>query len=713
MLSDDLKQEIQGAYRQFLAAKSLRPRTGQRLMIAHIARMLGEIKHNQDGQRSAGDHLCAIEAGTGTGKTLAYILAAAPVARARNKTLVIATATVALQEQILHRDLPDILAHSGMQFSISLAKGRRRYICLSKLDQILSGGDTQTLPLLAVEPARGAMGSPVSADGLGLYTRMAEHMARGQWSGDRDAWETVIDEVTWQRVTTDHAQCTGRRCSHVKQCSFFRARESLTQADVVVANHDLVLADLALGGGAILPPPEECIYVFDEAHHLPDKVINHFSANLRLGATERWMEQAERSLATIISLPSLDLGLRGPLETLVGLLSQTRKALAPLRPELEALLDGDPTDQARAQHRFADGVVPESLALHSAGLERGFEEVTKRAEDLLERIQEGLDKNHFKAAPEEVEHWLASVAAIRYRFEAGAMLWRSFANVSAEEKPPQARWLAMVEAGQGLLDLELNASPILAANTLRRALWSRCYGAVMTSATLTALGSFNRFSMRAGLGSDTSFEVVPSPFAHRDAAQLHIPKLACDAGNAELHTQALITALPELLQPEDGSLVLFASRRQMRAVLAALPEDWQRRILAQDSLPKYEILDRHRERIDGGEGSVIFGLASFAEGVDLPGGYCSHVVIAKIPFAVPEDPVEEALAEWISRNNGNPFMEITVPDAAVRLVQASGRLLRKESDRGRITIFDRRILSRPYGRKMLASMPPYELRVDS
>ena len=139
---------------------------------------------------------------------------------------------------------------------------------------------------------------------------------------------------------------------------------------------------------------------------------------------------------------------------------------------------------------------------------------------------------------------------------------------------------------------------------------------------------------------------------------------------------------------------------------------WQQRILAQDSLPKHEILSQHRQRVDGGEGSIIFGLASFAEGVDLPGDYCRHVVIAKIPFAVPEDPVEEALAEWISRNNGNPFMEITVPDAAVRLVQASGRLLRKESDTGRITILDRRIVTRHYGRRILASMPPYRQIID-
>ena len=170
--------------------------------------------------------------------------------------------------------------------------------------------------------------------------------------------------------------------------------------------------------------------------------------------------------------------------------------------------------------------------------------------------------------------------------------------------------------------------------------------------------------------------------------------------------------LPELLNKDEGSLVLFASRRQLNAVLEGVPLSLRRLILAQGELPKHEILSQHRQRVDEGKGSVIFGLASFAEGVDLPGKYCSHVVIAKIPFAVPEDPVEEALAEWISRNNGNPFVEITVPDAAVKLVQASGRLLRSESDRGRITILDRRIVTRRYGRQMLDSMPPYQQRIE-
>ena len=707
MLTDELKKTMQEAYRQFLDVKNLKARYGQRLMIAHIARTLGGIKRNQEHQRGGGDHLCVIEAGTGTGKTLAYALAAVPIAKACDKTLVISTATVALQEQIIYRDLPDVLTNSGLHFSISLSKGRRRYICLSKLDQLLSGADAKVLPLYIDEH----MAAP-DAESLSLYTDFAKQMATGKWAGDRDDWKTVIADDKWARVTTDHAQCTGRRCSHVKQCSFFKARESLTQADVIVANHDLVLADLALGGGAILPPPEECIYVFDEAHHLPDKVINHFSANFRLAATERWMEQIERALSAMIALPVMDNNIRSELESLLSQLIAVRRGLIPLRPVLEDLLDGAQERQGIKSVRFADGIVPAILTEHAKSLLAGFSEVIKQSEKIIDSLQDGMDNNELSGNREANEQWLTTVSMARFRAESAAALWRSYASDATKEKPPNARWMALVEAGQGMFDIELNASPILAANALKSALWSRCYGAVLTSATLTALGSFDRFSMRAGLDTDASFEVVPSPFRHAEAAELYIPAMDCDAGNAEAHTAAIIEMLPTLLDADAGSLVLFSSRKQLRAVREGVSAEWQGRILAQDDLPKHEILSRHRECLDEGRGSVIFGLASFAEGVDLPGKYCSHVVIAKIPFAVPEDPVEEALAEWISRNKGNPFMDITVPDAAVRLIQASGRLLRNEADTGRITILDRRMVSRHYGRKMLASMPPYRQIIE-
>lgn len=256
-------------------------------------------------------------------------------------------------------------------------------------------------------------------------------------------------------------------------------------------------------------------------------------------------------------------------------------------------------------------------------------------------------------------------------------------------------------------DYEVCSSPILAARTLEHRLWNHCFGAVVTSATMTALGRFDRFMMRAGTPVAASYASVPSPFNFTEAAELHIPAGAVDAGKAQEHTAQLIRDIPELLTDSEASLVLFSSRRQMMEVYESLPSRWRELILLQDDYSKQKLLDMHRQRIDDSQGSVIFGLASFAEGIDLPGRYCAHVVIAKLPFSVPDDPVEASLAEWIEQRGGNPFMEITVPDASLRLIQACGRLLRTEQDTGKITLLDKRVITRRYGKAILSSLPPY------
>ena len=255
MLDEALKGEIQAAYRRVLEGLDLTPRYGQRLMIAEIARTLSAIEADEAGKRLSDEHVCVLEAGTGTGKTLAYLLAALPVARARGKRLVIATATVALQEQVLHQDLPSLKAHSGLDFSYALAKGRGRYLCVARLEQALDGiTGNPTLSLFEQ-----SLGQEAGADFKALVTEMAEAYGSGRWEGDRESWPKAVEDSDWRRLTIDHRQCTNRRCGHFAACAFFRARRELESADIIVANHDLVLADLTLGGGVVLPPPGDCI----------------------------------------------------------------------------------------------------------------------------------------------------------------------------------------------------------------------------------------------------------------------------------------------------------------------------------------------------------------------------------------------------------------------------------------------------------------------
>ena len=213
-------------------------------MIAHIARSLSADE----------DRIAVGEAGTGTGKTAAYCLAAIPLAQSLNKTIVLSTATVALQEQVILQDLPDIQERAGLKFSFTLAKGRVRYLCLKRLDDHLKYTDQQEFPIF----------DATDEDHTVLYQEMLNRFSQGQWDGEVDSWVEGMSDDAWAVVTTEHRGCSKNRCSFFQQCPFFRARSHLEGSDVIVANHDLVLADLALGGGAVLPEPEDCIYILDE-----------------------------------------------------------------------------------------------------------------------------------------------------------------------------------------------------------------------------------------------------------------------------------------------------------------------------------------------------------------------------------------------------------------------------------------------------------------
>lgn len=250
-------------------------------------------------------------------------------------------------------------------------------------------------------------------------------------------------------------------------------------------------------------------------------------------------------------------------------------------------------------------------------------------------------------------------------------------------------------------------SPILAAATLSESLWQRCAGAILTSATLTALGRFDHFQLVSGVPQHSLFNCVPSPFDYANHGVLRLPRLAADPGHPEAHDEAVADSLQQFIDPDRGALVLFTSWRQLHRVRERINKSWRTQILAQGDFGKQEIIQRHRARLDDGKGSVIFGLASFAEGIDLPGDYLTQVVIAKIPFAVPGDPVEAALHEWVREQGRDPFNEISVPLASVRLIQACGRLIRSEQDKGEVLILDNRLRTRRYGRDLLAALPPF------
>ena len=681
-LTDVVKDEIQTAYRTWLAARDFKPRRGQRQMIAQIARSLS----------ADADRVAVVEAGTGTGKTAAYCLAAIPVAQSLNKTIVLSNATVALQEQVILQDLPDIQERAGLKFSLTLAKGRGRYLCLKRLDDHLKYQDQQEIPIFDV----------TDEDHTVLYQEMLNRFSQGQWDGEVDSWSEGLSSTAWSGVTTDHRGCSNNRCSFFKQCPFFRARANLEDSDVIVANHDLVLADLALGGGAVLPEPEDCIYILDEAHHIAEKTQNHFSSNARINGTIQWLDNVNKALGSVttrfgqpVSLTSLATGAAAETDALSS--------------HLYALSDGlntlpfESKDDDREVYRFPQGDIPGTLMDLAMAALPSLGKLCDILEQAHEQLQEAVAGNSDWANAYEAEDWLVPIGQLQSRALATRALFEDYA-LGAGRPRRYARWLNRTP-----YDVEMVSAPIEPGNILQEVLWDRCYGALCTSATITALGRFDRFIERVGLDPSVSTMVIQSPFNYPEVATFHVPPMRSDPRDFDAHTEEVTALIPKLLQRHVSALVLFTSWRQLNAVIGGLDKALAEELLVQGEGSKQALLAEHRRRVDDGQPSYLFGVASFSEGLDLPGDYCRHVVIVKLPFSVPDDPVDQAIAEWAEAQGRNPFYEISVPDASLKLVQACGRLIRSESDYGTISMLDKRIVTQRYGKALIESLPPFRL----
>ncbi|MBN4075785.1 MAG: ATP-dependent DNA helicase DinG [SAR86 cluster bacterium] len=708
MISDQVKQDIQSYYSQFLQNRNLKPRYGQKLMIAEIAKTLSAVELDEEGKRcSDSPPLCVVEAGTGTGKTIAYLVAVLPLAKALGKQVVIATATVALQEQIMFKDIPELQANTDMEFSCLLAKGRGRYLCLSKLENLLRVNSSQE----AMQDLYGLELDDPSQLDKQVYQEMMKALDEKRWQGDRDDWIETLDNQQWRAVSVEHGQCSGSRCSNFNSCYFFKSRQLLQQSDCIIANQDLVLADLSLGGGAILPHPSEVIYVFDEAHHLAAKGLSHFSHFVQLRSSLNWLDQSKKLFIRLQQQAGSELK---------ALFEKADAAALEARHKLNEaflLLDQYHTEQMQSslkqsQHTFDRGVVDPELRETCGILYLCFSQLGQALDKILSRVRQCMENQGGEIDSALAESWYPGLGSIQARCEASLMLWFNYANQDESEGIPQARWLTFSKT-QEELEISLSCSPILAAEALTEKLWNECFAAVLTSATLSALNSFDFLIMRTGLPEGSRFCRIGSPFDFAEAGVLRIPEKGFDAGDSSAHTEAIIKCLPEMLDEDKGALVLFSSRRQMTDVLEGLEEDFKDDILSQDDYPKQQLITLHKANVDKGKRSIIFGLASMSEGIDLPAAYCTHVVIAKLPFSVPDDPIDVTLGQWMKDQGKNPFIEISIPETAMKLVQASGRLLRSESDSGKISILDERLLNRRYGASILDALPPYRREIFS
>ncbi len=351
---------------------------------------------------------------------------------------------------------------------------------------------------------------------------------------------------------------------------------------------------------------------------------------------------------------------------------------------------------------WEDGKIPE-------GLETTVSNTAIAARSLLKHVI-GLN-DALSAARREKEQDGALIDRLTSEFglfiariEQISAVWDLLSTVPIEGEEPLAKWITRRADDKN--DYIFNASPISSASHLANSLWRRAAGAVLTSATLQSLGSFNLILRQTGLLwlPETTTLALESPFNFDTQGELYIPPVHASPKDPDAHTAAIVEWLPKLVSPVEaiGTLVLFSSRKQMQDVALRLPDEYLPLLLVQGELPKAVLLQRHHQAIAEGKASIIFGLDSFAEGLDLPGTACVQVIIAKLPFAMPDNPIEKTQNRWIEQRGGNPFIEITVPEASIKLIQAVGRLIRTEQDYGRVTILDNRVKTQRYGQQLLA-----------
>ena len=713
MLTDLEKNAIRDHYQNI--GKNLpgfRPRASQREMIAAIANAFSRTLTREEGEEAPkreGESIAMIEGPTGVGKSLAYLLAGGIMAQTRGKRLIVSSATVALQEQLVDRDLPFLVEKSGLELTFALAKGRGRYLCPYKLYQLTQNNAQQNL--LGFEAPEVLWDSKPKPEELNLLRDIADEFSARRFNGDRDAWPEKIDDTIWLKVTNDRHGCLKAACPNRAECPFYLARDVLETVDVVVANHDLLLADISMGGGVILPAPENSFYCIDEAHHLPKKALSRFAAEHSWNIAVWTLEKLPQLTGKIAALTDKAELANLADEAATSLLDSLHEWQFHLAEEPSLSLGSSENDRRKHNEPtwlWEDGKIPE-------GLETTVSNTAIAARSLLKHVV-GLN-DALSAARREKEQDGALLDRLTSEFglfiariEQISAVWDLLSTVPIEGEEPLAKWITRRADDKN--DYIFNASPISSASHLANSLWRRAAGAVLTSATLQSLGSFNLILRQTGLLwlPETTTLALESPFNFDTQGELYIPPVHASPKDPDAHTAAIVEWLPKLVSPVEaiGTLVLFSSRKQMQDVALRLPDEYLPLLLVQGELPKAVLLQRHHQAIAEGKASIIFGLDSFAEGLDLPGTACVQVIIAKLPFAMPDNPIEKTQNRWIEQRGGNPFIEITVPEASIKLIQAVGRLIRTEQDYGRVTILDNRVKTQRYGQQLLASLPPFK-----
>ncbi|MEL3953928.1 MULTISPECIES: ATP-dependent DNA helicase DinG [Stenotrophomonas] len=686
-LNDELKAGIRDAYAKLQAnTPGFSTRRSQSQMIGVVSRALSH---------SGG--VGVVEAPTGVGKSLGYLTAGVPIALATKKKLVISTGTVALQSQLVERDIPNFLKATGIEATVALAKGRTRYLCTRNAAEAHGDGAQEGM----FDDEQPLFDRPLAPIEMDLAQSLSKAFLEGRWNGDLDNAPETISNTLRSRITTPASGCAGRKCAYAAQCAVLRSRNTVREAQIVVTNHALLLSALSIGesdnGQPLIAPPSDMLLVLDEGHHIGNVAIDQGAASLALDEMAKRTGRLQVLIAASYRAVDKDkLGNLLPNEAIEAA-AKVSKQLKAFRDVIDRSWRPDPSAQ-EPMWRAPNGRLPDIWMPEIEAIADDTRALFNWAHAALTQVAKGKPED---AARERLQRNLGMALEM---IEQQHNLWTGWRREDKDGQPPTARWVTLSRDG----DLVLHGSPVSAANVLRKLLWDEVDSVVMTSATLTGGGDFQALAIDNGIPAEAEMVSLASPFDLPNQAQLIVPAFPVTPDDKEGHPKEIAKYLVKELDWGKGSIVLFTSRWKMEKVAELMPAAQRKQVLVQGETAKQKMIDEHLRRTSAGEGSVLFGLNSFGEGLDLPGEACTTVVITQVPFAVPTDPQTSTLSEWFESRGLNAFNLIAIPHALRTLTQFSGRLIRTSTDTGRVIILDSRLLTRRYGKRIIDSLPPFK-----
>jgi ATP-dependent DNA helicase DinG len=618
---------------------------------------------------AAGEHLI-VEAGTGTGKSFAYLVPAILAATAGQgegvprRKVVISTHTISLQEQLISKDIPFLNAVLPVEFSAVLVKGRSNYVSLRRLKG-------------AVDRSNSLFANPEEVDHLKQLVEWSRHTGDGSLS---DLTFKPVSSV-WDEVRSEHGNCLGKVCPTYDDCLYYRARRRIWNSDILVVNHALFFADLALRreGASVLPDYD--VVVFDEAHTLEQVAADHLGLSISGGQIEYMMNRLHSDKTRKGLLSKLPVGgpevdrARAEAERLVDRIRHLGRDLFGDLAEWQQA-NGSRNGRLRRPPDLPNEVSP------------ALKELATRICNLAEPIERDEYRIEYTAAAERCIGLANSLNSWMGQGEAGNVYW-------LETSGPQQQRVRLVSA------------PVDVAPVLRDELFARIKTVILTSATL-AVGqqSFDFIRQRLGLTKSNELK-LGSPFNYAEQMKLFLPDAMPDPTEAPAdYTSAVCRQIEHYVDETKGrAFVLFTSYQMLRDVARRMTPWFISRnygLYVQGAdMPRTLMLERFRQDPAG----VLFGADSFWQGVDVPGDALQNVIIAKLPFSVPDHPLLEARLESIRQQGGNPFFDYQVPEAIIKLKQGVGRLIRSKTDKGIVVILDPRVRTKRYGQLFLDSLP--------